>query len=96
MRRHSGLRSLGTQSCVLASVQEHGHRRSAVNVCKLMSYEMIPLHRMVSTRPKQKNWKEGESRGHDGEIKEPTACYSVHWKFPASNAVSVWREVSPK
>ena len=51
---------------------------------------------MVSPRPKQKNWKEGESRGHDGEIKEPTASYSVHWKFPASNAVSVWREVSPK
>ena len=80
---------------MLASVQEHGHRRSAVNVCKLMSYEMMLFYSMVSLRPKQENWK-GESRGHDGEIKEPTASYSVHWKFPASNAVSVWREVSPK
>jgi len=72
VRRHSGLRSLGTQSCVLASVQEHGHRRSAVNVCKLMSYEMMLFYRMVSLRPKQENWK-GESRDCDGEIKEPTA-----------------------
>lgn len=68
------------QNCVLASVQEHRHRYSAVNVCRLMSYEMLLLYRVVSHRPKQENWKEGENRGRDGEIKEPTASYSVHWK----------------
>ena len=60
------------QNCVLSFVEECGHRCSAVNVCKLMSYEMSLLSRMVSHGTKQENWRGRESRGRDGETKETT------------------------
>ena len=67
---------------------ERGHRCSAVNVCKLVSYEMLLLSSMVSRGTKE-NWKEGESRGRDGETKEPQPQRESTGRFPTSNATSV-------
>ena len=53
-----------------------------------MSYEML-LSRMVSHRPQQENWKEGESRGCDGETRNTQHESEFTGKFPTSNAVSV-------
>ena len=61
------------QSCALSFVEEHGHRCSAVNVRKLTSCKVSMLYRMVSHRPKEETWKEGESGAHDREIKALTA-----------------------
>ena len=80
------------QSGVSSSVRKRGHRCSAVNVCKLVSYEMLLLSSMVSHGPKE-NWKEGESRGCDGETKEPQPQRESTGRFPTSNAISVWGDV---
>ena len=71
---------------------EHGHRCSAVNVCKLVSYEVLLLSRMVSHGTKQESGKEGESGGHTREIRNLQPDRESTGKFPTCNAVSVWGE----
>ena len=89
--RHSDLRSQ-QQSCALSSVEEHGHRCSAVDVSNWCHTKCCFLGWCRIGHNKRTGKKE-RAGGVMGRPRNPQPLRESTGRFPTSNAISVWGDV---
>lgn len=93
LRRHSGLRSLSMQSCVLSSVEEHGNRCSAVNVANWCHTKFCCFIRWCHIGQHKRTGKKEIAGGMIGRSRNLQPNRESTGKFPTCNVVSVLGEV---